>query len=228
MIIEFFHDTICSFCFPMSYRMRQVQNMHPEIKIIHRGFPLVWEESGFNRMFGSRKNAKKEILSHWARANENDDLHRFNIEGMEKQTFEFPASRNGLIAAKAAGLVGGEEEYWAVFDRLQYALFAENRNIDDLEVLYSCIQDTALNFSEWEDMFHSPYTIEKLNEDFNLATYYDIHSVPCLIINKKYLLSGAQPLNKILSTIQNVRKEEEISIIKGEACNIVDGTVFCE
>ncbi|HCW73424.1 MAG TPA: DsbA family protein, partial [Clostridiaceae bacterium] len=32
--IEFFHDVICSFCFPMSYRMRQLQKLMPEIEIV--------------------------------------------------------------------------------------------------------------------------------------------------------------------------------------------------
>ncbi len=227
MKIEFFHDVICSFCFPMSYRMRQVQNMYPDIEIIHRSFPLVWEASAFNRMFGSRKNAKQEILTHWERANENDDLHRFNIKGMQQQTFEFPTSRNGLLAAKAAGLVGGEAQYWAVFDRLQHALFVENRNIEDLDVIKACVQDTSVNLPQWQEMFDSPLTMAKINEDFNLAEYYDIHSVPCLIINKKHLLSGALPLPKIIAAIENA-EEKDTAETSGSSCTLTDGIFHCE
>lgn len=39
--IEFFHDVICSFCFPMSYRMRQLKEMMPDVTIKHRSFALV-------------------------------------------------------------------------------------------------------------------------------------------------------------------------------------------
>lgn len=102
MKIEFFHDVICSFCFPMSYRMREIEKLYPEIEIIHRSFPLVWEVKTFDLMFGNRKNAKQEILKHWQHADENDDLHRFNIEGMQKQIFDFPSSKNALLAAKAS------------------------------------------------------------------------------------------------------------------------------
>ena len=87
--IEFFHDVICSFCFPMSYRMRQIEKLMPDAEIIHRSFALVREEYDFDVMFGSREEAKEEILSHWEHANENDDLHRFNIAGMRRRIFCF-------------------------------------------------------------------------------------------------------------------------------------------
>ncbi|KAJ73436.1 DSBA oxidoreductase [Enterococcus faecalis AZ19] len=36
MKIEFFHDVICSFCFPMSDRMHEIQQEFPDIELIHR------------------------------------------------------------------------------------------------------------------------------------------------------------------------------------------------
>lgn len=44
--IEFFHDVICSFCFPMSYRMRRLQEMMPDVEIVHRSFALFKSEAG--------------------------------------------------------------------------------------------------------------------------------------------------------------------------------------
>ena len=70
--IEFFHDVICSFCFPMSYRMRQLQKLMPEIQIVHRSYALVKLVSDFDLMFGSRTAAKEEIMSHWEHANHNE------------------------------------------------------------------------------------------------------------------------------------------------------------
>ena len=34
--IEFFHDVICSFCFPMSYRMRELVKVMPEVDVYKR------------------------------------------------------------------------------------------------------------------------------------------------------------------------------------------------
>lgn len=227
MQIEFFHDVVCSFCFPMSYRMRQIQKIYPAIQIIHRSFPLVWEAGDFEKMFKDRKSAKAEILTHWKAANQNDDLHRFNIEGMRQKTFDFPTSRNGLMAAKAAGLIAGEEGYWEAFDSLQQALFVENQDIEKLEVIYSCVQDTSLPFCKWEEVFHSPLTLEKLEEDFALVAKYKITSVPCLVINQTHQLHGAQPLSEIIAAIESLQKEEPILEKEGGSCSLLDGKVNC-
>lgn len=146
--IEFFHDVICSFCFPMSYRMRKLAGMMPEVEVVHRSFALVKEEYDFDRMFGSRAAAKNEILSHWEHANQNDDLHRFNIQGMRQTNFPFPTSMKGLIACKAAFFVGGDAAYWDVFDALQNALFVQNRNIGEQNVIDDVIRETDIDFNQ--------------------------------------------------------------------------------
>ena len=51
MQVEFFHDVICSFCFPMSYRMRKVAAKYPKLNITHRSFALELEAEKFIRMF---------------------------------------------------------------------------------------------------------------------------------------------------------------------------------
>lgn len=61
MKIEFFHDVICSFCFPMSDRMHEIQQEFPEIELIHRSFALGWSANDFETMFGSRSAVKKKF-----------------------------------------------------------------------------------------------------------------------------------------------------------------------
>ena len=148
--IEFFHDAICSFCFPMSARMRRISKKYNNLDIIHRSFALAWEEESFIRDFGSREAVKPEVLNHWAAANKNDDEHRFNIEGMYKTDFNFPISKPALKVAKAAGLVAGEAMYWDVFDRIQHKLFVESKNIEDITVLEEAVKETNINFSDWK------------------------------------------------------------------------------
>ena len=98
MQVEFFHDVICSFCFPMSYRMRKVAKKYPKLDIVHRSFALGWEKEQFVQMFGSHEAVKPEVMHHWESANQNDDEHRFNIEGMKEQDFLFPTSTHSGTA----------------------------------------------------------------------------------------------------------------------------------
>lgn len=224
--IEFFHDIICSFCFPLSYRMRQLQKAHPDYQIIHRSFALVREPKDFDNMFGSRKLAKTEILSHWHHANKNDDLHRFNIEGMQKTSFDFPTSMPALIACKAAFMVGGNNAYWDAFDALQNALFVENLNIENDDIIKQIISTLSIDYAQWMNHYHDPNTLEMVKDDFKLVQQYQIQSVPCLIINQSVKISGAQSLAFIehaISTLSN-----DISASLGKVCSIENGKMSCD
>jgi len=201
--IEFFHDVICSFCFPMSYRMRQLKAQFPEVEIVHRSFALVKEVRDFDDMFGSRERAKAEVLGHWVHANHNDDYHRFNIDGMRKADFPFPESMLGLRACKAASKVAGEAGYWDVFDGLQEAFFMKSQNIGDVTIIEQVVKSTQVDFEEWKRYFEDPATLMAVEDDLMLARDYHITSVPTLIINGTKRISGAQGLDAIIAAVKN-------------------------
>jgi len=226
--IEFFHDVICSFCFPMSYRMRQLKELMPEVQIIHRSYALVKSAGDFDWMFGSRTKAKDEIMSHWEHANHNDDLHRFNISGMRQADFPFPTSMKGLSACKAAYFVAGDAGYWDVFDNLQHALFVQNRNIEDHEVIEDCVRKSGIDFESWVKHYNSEEIKDAVEKDFLLVKQYNIKGVPALVINGNQQISGAQPLSRIIQVIEGVAKEKVQPSADGASCRLVDDKIDCE
>lgn len=235
--IEFFHDVICSFCFPMSARMRRIAKKYNNIEIKHRSFALGWEAEDFIRSFGSREAVKPEVLGHWVHANENDDEHRFNIEGMKQTDFNFPISQPSLKAAKAAGLIGGEDMYWDVFDRLQNKLFVENKNIEELSVIEEAVKETSISFADWKERFEKDKTEKAVLADLQLAQAYGVNSAPTLVINEKYAIPGAQPQERIEKVLERISKEEGIPLNKLQmiqtdntagSCSIVDDKWQCD
>ncbi|WP_128424949.1 DsbA family oxidoreductase [Gudongella oleilytica] len=208
--IEFFHDVICSFCFPMSYRMRRLKEIMPDVEIVHRSFALVKEEKHFDLMFGSRAKAKDEILGHWEHANHNDDLHRFNIEGMRQSDFPFPTSMKALTACKAAYYVGGDQVYWDVLDALQYALFVQNRDVGSQDVIEEVVKETGIDFESWKLYFSDKNTLEEVEKDLSLADLYGIRSIPHLVINGRFRVSGAQSISNIVRSIEEVKQEMKL------------------
>ena len=235
MKVEFFHDVICSFCFPMSYRMRKAAEKYPRLEITHRSFALGWEKEQFIQTFGSHEAVKPEVLTHWEQANKNDDLARFNIEGMKSKDFLFPTSKNGLLAAKAAGLSQGQDAYWTVFDALQHALFVENKDIADLNVIEDIVRQTSINFDQWKVQFNQKETEQAVLEDLKIVKNYGIQGAPAIVVEGKYLISGAQPQEVIEETLEKIAKEEGLQL-KGlqligdetDACRIVDGNWQCD
>jgi len=237
IIIEFFHDVICSFCFPMSARMRRIVNKYNNIKIIHRSFALGWGAEDFIQSFGSREVVKQEVLKHWAHANKNDDEHRFNIEGMRNTDFNFPISKPGLLAAKAAQIIGGEDMYWDVFDCVQHKLFVENKNVEDITVLEEAVKETNISFDDWKKQFEKKETEEAVLKDLELAHTYGINSVPTLVINQKYAINGAQSEENIIKALTRISNDEGIPLNKLEnlqfdndmrSCYFLDGKWKCD
>lgn len=225
VVVEFFHDVICSFCFPMSYRMREIKKIYPDVEVVHRSFALVKSNADFDLMFGSREAAKAEIMSHWAHANANDDLHRFHIEGMKNADFLFPSSMNGLWACKAASFMGGESAYWDLFDVLQNAFFVQNRNVEDQDVIEDCVKEVGLDLDEWRKHFSSEEAKKAVEDDFRAAEDYRIRGVPCLVINGEHKVSGAQPM----ATIEDAfKRAKAINSPPAGLCQIVDGEIKCE
>ncbi|AMC00004.1 thioredoxin [Aerococcus urinaehominis] len=236
MQIEFFHDVICSFCFPMSARMRKIQAKYPSLEIIHRSFALGWEVSQFEQMFGSHAAVKDEVLSHWEHANQNDDDHRFNIAGMAASDFLFPTSKPGLIAAKAAGLVGGQAAYWDAFDAIQTALFVDNQDIADPAVLKAAVAKTDIDLAAWQDQVDKPETEEAVLQDLAQVQAYGIQGAPALVINQKYLISGAQDQATIEANLAQIAQQEGETLIakldqvgqNGQTCHFENGQWHCD
>ena len=232
--VEFFHDVICSFCFPMSARMRKIAARYSNIEVIHRSFALGYTSDDFEAMFGSWAAVRPEVLSHWVVANQNDDEHRFNIEGMREQDFLFPTSRDGLVAAKAAGIVGSQDAYWDVFDALQVKLFVENKNIMDPEVMEEAVRSTNVPFDEWKEQFQKEETEQAVLEDIALARRYGLQGVPALVINSKYLVSGALSEETIMKTLEKAGEETGDMLLTlandemDNACIVEDGTWECK
>lgn len=202
--IEFFHDTICSFCFPMSARLRKIAEKYDNLDIQHKSFALAWTDEDYIREFSSREAVKDEIVKHWHMANANDDEHRFNIEGMKKVDFNFPTSKNGLLAAKAAGILGGESLYWDAFDSIQHKFFVENKNIEDFEVLKEAMQDIGLDVDKWTKAYKDPKTEEAVLDDLKLARYRGISLVPTLVIDDRKFFIGAESQEEIEKVLNEI------------------------
>ncbi len=126
----------------------------PELTIIHKSYTLGWEPEDFIVMFGSREAVKSEVLTHWSHANENDGRYRFNIEGMKQTSFDFPISKNGLLASKAVGMIGNQEDYWEVFDKLQEGLFIRSLDIEECTVIETLNKETSIDFEKWLAQFN--------------------------------------------------------------------------
>jgi putative protein-disulfide isomerase len=208
--IEFFHDVLCAWCYAVSPRVRRLAKEYP-VEVVHRCFALAPTTEAIVEIFGSKEGGKREILDHWRMANLNDDEHRINADLMEKRDFDYPHSIPGLLACKAAEIVGGQNAHWDVFDRIQKAHLTECRNIADFEVLISCVKDVGLDVEAWHKAYIDRKTFDMMLSDFERAYGYGVTGVPTLVANSRYGLVGAQKYETIKKWLEKIIQRELLS-----------------
>ena len=75
LIVDFFHDVVCGWCYVMSPRLRQVA-AELDIEVRHRSFVLQDSRERIVQAFGTMEKAKTEILGHWEACAKQDDVQR--------------------------------------------------------------------------------------------------------------------------------------------------------
>ena len=105
------------------------------------------------------------------------------------------------------------------------AFFEEGKNIDDLEVLKSIVLDVGLDAKSFQDSIEKGEFEEAVNQDIYEAKQIGVKGVPFFVFNRKYAVSGAQPVDVFKQTIEksfNEWKSENptvnIEVIEGPAC----------
>lgn len=204
MVIEFYHDVLCAWCYALSPRLRKIVKEYPDIEVIHKAFPLAPEHRDLSEMFGNKDKAKEEILNHWRAANANDDEHRINAGLMAMRDFDYPYSMPGLMSCKAAELQGGQEAHWNYFDRVQKAHLTDCENIADQNVLINCAETIGLDIDRFIEDFQSEKARNMVMEDYDYARKSGVTATPTLIIDRKWIISGAVKYEELKQAIEEI------------------------
>ena len=136
--------------------------------------------------------------------------------GMERRTtFTTPWSGDNpppthsvpsAIAGKVASQFGGEvaDRYHR---RLLEAYFTENRTISDRSVLLDVAAESGLDRDEFASSFDdqgSPLKREVF-DDYNLAVNSGVTGVPAVVVDGRYLITGAVEADEYRAVLDKVR-----------------------
>lgn len=182
LIIDFFHDAVCGWCYVMSPRLRQVA-AELGVQVRHHTFVLQDSREQMLRAFGSMERAKQEILGHWAACAQQDDTQSINIEGMRSQSFEYPNGMLSALACQAAQLLAGDTAHWDYFDEVQRAHLKDSRNIGELDTLLAIAQQQGFDGDIFLRTMNSDQALERVQTDRCEAARLGIRSIPTLLVS---------------------------------------------
>lgn len=88
-------------------------------------------------------------------------------------------------------------------EALLRAYFMDGKNVDDTETLLTLADENGLSTDKTREVLSNPTTYRnEVLEDINEAKDLGISGVPFFVIDRKYGISGAQPLSVFANTLQ--------------------------
>ncbi len=212
MKIEVWSDICCPFCYIGKRHLEQAINQfdHPiDIEVIWHSFELDPEaetnpDQDIYEMLADKYGQSLE----WAKK-ANEDMKRKAAEvGIEFNpdsiipTNSFDAHRLTKLAADYN--IEDEAE-----EKLFEAYFTKGKNISKPEVIKQIGEDIGLEVSEVEHMLNWDNYTEEVRSDELEATNFGIRGVPFYLFNRKYAISGAQPVHTFTEALTRCYEDEK-------------------
>jgi len=112
-------------------------------------------------------------------------------------------------------------------ERLFKAFFTEGKNTSDIPTLTQLGKEIGLDQNDLAKAFTDEFFSDKVKEDFNEAIQIGVKGVPFFLLNRKYAVSGAQPAQVFLETIEKAyhewsakNKNTNFEVSEGQSCTI--------
>ncbi|PRD47667.1 DsbA family oxidoreductase [Sphingobacterium haloxyli] len=228
MKIEIWSDVMCPFCYIGKRNFETALAQFPEkehIEVVWKSFQLdptipevaneTQEEYLVKRKGMSIEQVKGMLENVTQSAKEAGlDYH------LDKSMIVNSQKAHQLIQfAKTKGL-GDEAE-----ERLFKAFFTEGKSIADIETLTQLGKEIGLDETELQTAFTDDKYAYLVNQDIQEAQQIGVRGVPFFVIDRKYAVSGAQPAEAFLQTLEKafpewrkLNPENNFEIAKGQSC----------
>jgi len=211
--VEIWSDIVCPFCYigKRNFELACEQFPHP-VEITWRSFELQKD--------APKKQAGPTTKSLAARLAEKYGKSLEWAHAMNKQVTEKAASvglafdldrvvpansfdgHRLIQLAKTFGLQDQAEE------RLFSAYFIEGKDISDSSTLIALGSEIGLDADDVRSMLGGDRYGAEVRSDEQTATEMEVSGVPFFVINQRYAISGAQPVELFVETLHKVWTEE--------------------
>ncbi|MGB3373987.1 MAG: DsbA family oxidoreductase [Microbacterium sp.] len=199
--VEIWSDPQCVWCFIAHPRFEKaVAEFHGEVEVTYHSFELrpeapvdidkeqqIAQHTGANRERVEAINAHLAELAHAEGASYRPDLTRPTNSHLALELLHH-AQRTGHRAALTR--------------RLFAAYFTEGRHIGHIDQLVGLAEDVGLDPEEARAVLTDRRYLEAVDQDSNGLRALGANGVPLYVIQGKWCISGAQPMQTYLDALQ--------------------------
>ena len=213
MIIDVWADVVCPWCFIGKRRLEKALSTFPhrdQITVRHRAFqldPNAKEVLPTSELLESKYNATpdqvKQMQANVCAVADGEGLC-YQFDGtLSGNTFD--AHRLLLWSAS----IGKQDE---LLEALFSAYFEKSRSIFTHADLVSVAVSVGIDADVADDILQSGQFEEEVIEDRNLAAQLGATGVPFFVLNMRYGISGAQPLEAFTESLEQAWQEYQAQL----------------
>jgi len=203
--IDIYSDTICPWCYIGHNKLQTAISEYNKIifNIIWRPFQLnpdmpvegMERQKYLDHKFGGKDNAKKIY----------DDIYKAGKEiGIYFQFDKITVTPNSFASHKLLAFAYKLNKQNEVINSLFFSYFIEGKNIGDKEILINIAKQHHIFNIQTSDYFFSNKDNNSLLNEEKHAKELGIKGVPCFIINKKFVLYGAQTKENFIKIFDSI------------------------
>ncbi|GIN59376.1 DsbA family oxidoreductase [Lederbergia ruris] len=213
MQIEVWSDFVCPFCYIGKRRLEQALEKFPqrdEVKVEFHSYELDPTTA---------KDQNKTI--HEALAGKYgvsvDEAKKMN-EGIGEQAkgvglnfqFDTMVPTNTFDAHRLAHFAKTKGKDQEITERLLHGYFTEGKKLSDHGVLAALAVEVGLDRNEVLEVLQDEKAYaDDVRYDENTAQQIGVRGVPFFVVNQKYAISGAQPVETFVGALEKVWQEEQ-------------------
>lgn len=213
MKIEIWSDYVCPFCYigkrTLEKALKQT-GFEPQAEISFKAYQLnpdtpvdstVSTYESLAKKMGQTVEQAKEMTKGVAQ-------HARTV-GLE-YNFDQMVEANTMAAHRLVKWAEEKGKASELTESLLHNYFIEAKNISNDEVLLTLIEEVGLDRTEAKAVLASDRFLQEVEADIMEARQIGVQGVPFFVINRKYAISGAQPLEAFVDSIRQIADEEGI------------------
>jgi predicted DsbA family dithiol-disulfide isomerase len=220
MKVEIWSDVVCPWCYIGKRRFEAALARfahRDEVEVVWRSFELdvsAPPSTGEQGSYFERLAAKYHCTVAEAQAMIDNVTRTAAQEGLD---FRFDLARPGntFDAHRLLHLALEHDLQDPLKERLDHATFSEGSPVSDPGALRALAVEVGLPGTEVDAVLRSERYSDSVRADETQARVYGINGVPFFVIDGKYGISGAQPADFVLQTLEQAWSERSPLLFVG-------------
>jgi predicted DsbA family dithiol-disulfide isomerase len=213
MKIEIWSDVMCPFCYIGKRRFEAALQQFPnkdDIEVVYRSFEL-----DPNAKRDVNQDVHDMLASKYGMSREEAKAKNDEVTGQAKElgltyNFDNMIVTNTFDSHRLMHFAASYGKMQEMTERLFKAYFTDSKHIGDHETLAALAAEVGLDKDEAAKMLAGDEYTKEVRDDEHEGGQLGIRGVPFFVINRKYAISGAQPVEVFLDALQKAWDEHKL------------------